>query len=109
MQADELANSVQEWERIHRHGADSAFLLSHRIWRLCVIFRLNQGRFVISSGLVVLGTDDAPTAATNFPENRGTATAFPLAAFGLSAFFFSSLASLLFHGDTTQLLLLLAL
>jgi hypothetical protein len=61
------------------------------------------------SRLTVLGADDVAIAATNFPENRGTATAFPLAAFGLSAFFFSSLASLLFHGDTTQLLLLLAL
>ncbi|KAI4155954.1 MAG: hypothetical protein LQ340_000621 [Diploschistes diacapsis] len=28
----------------------------------------------------------------NFPTHRGTATAFPLAAFGLSAFFFSSVA-----------------
>ena len=31
-------------------------------------------------------------AAVNFPTHRGSATAFPLAAFGLSAFFFSALS-----------------
>ncbi|KAL4920145.1 major facilitator superfamily domain-containing protein [Aspergillus aurantiobrunneus] len=49
------------------------------------------------------------TAATNFPEHRGTATAFPLAAFGLSAFFWSTMSAILFHGDTGRFLLLLAL
>ncbi|KAL3474924.1 major facilitator superfamily domain-containing protein [Aspergillus californicus] len=48
------------------------------------------------------------TAATNFPEHRGTATAFPLAAFGLSAFFWSTSSAILFHGDTGRFLLLLA-
>ena len=32
-------------------------------------------------------------AAVNFPSHRGTATAFPLAAFGLSAFFFSGVSA----------------
>ncbi|KAL4754617.1 hypothetical protein BDW72DRAFT_165774 [Aspergillus terricola var. indicus] len=49
------------------------------------------------------------TAATNFPEHRGTATAFPLAAFGLSAFFWSTMSAVLFHGDTGRFLLMLAL
>ncbi|KAL4958784.1 putative MFS transporter [Aspergillus stella-maris] len=49
------------------------------------------------------------TAATNFPEHRGTATAFPLAAFGLSAFFWSTASAVLFHSDTGKFLLLLAL
>ncbi|OGM40681.1 MFS transporter [Aspergillus bombycis] len=49
------------------------------------------------------------TAATNFPDHRGTATAFPLAAFGLSAFFWSSVSSLIFKDDTGRFLLLLAL
>lgn len=48
------------------------------------------------------------TSALNWPHNRGTATAFPLAAFGLSAFFFSFLGSLLFSGDPSKFLMLLA-
>lgn len=47
-------------------------------------------------------------SALNWPEHRGTATAFPLAAFGLSAFFFSLLGSLLFPGDPSGFLLLLS-
>ncbi|KAF9890723.1 hypothetical protein FE257_005589 [Aspergillus nanangensis] len=48
------------------------------------------------------------TAASNFPGHRGTATAFPMAAFGLSAFFWSTLSSILFKDDTGRFLLLLA-
>lgn len=48
-------------------------------------------------------------AALNWPHHRGTATAIPLAAFGLSAFFFSSLSSWLFPGNTADFLLLLSL
>lgn len=48
------------------------------------------------------------TSALNWPHHRGTATAFPLAAFGLSAFFFSFLGSVLFHGDPSKFLMLLA-
>ncbi|XHG02071.1 hypothetical protein AWENTII_005432 [Aspergillus wentii] len=48
------------------------------------------------------------TAASNFPEHRGTATAFPLAAFGLSAFFWSSVSTAIFKDDTGRFLLLLA-
>lgn len=47
-------------------------------------------------------------AATNFPDHRGTATSFPLAAFGLSAFVFSTISSLVLKGDTAQFLLLLS-
>lgn len=42
------------------------------------------------------------------PHHRGTATAFPLAAFGLSAFFFSLIGGFLFPGDTSDFLLLLS-
>lgn len=45
-------------------------------------------------------------AALNFPDSRGTATAFPLSAFGLSASFFSALALILPHGTYNFLLLL---
>ncbi|KAL2280491.1 hypothetical protein FJTKL_12481 [Diaporthe vaccinii] len=48
------------------------------------------------------------TSALNWPHHRGTATAFPLAAFGLSAFFFSLIGGFLFPGDTGDFLLLLA-
>lgn len=49
------------------------------------------------------------TSALNWPHHRGTATAFPLAAFGLSAFFFSLFGSLVVPGDTSAFLLLLAI
>ncbi|KAI9167265.1 membrane protein [Paramyrothecium foliicola] len=48
------------------------------------------------------------TSALNWPRHRGTATAFPLAAFGLSAFFFSLFGSILFPGDPSDFLLLLS-
>ncbi|KAK4210430.1 major facilitator superfamily domain-containing protein [Rhypophila decipiens] len=48
------------------------------------------------------------TSALNWPHHRGTATAFPLAAFGLSAFFFSQMGDLLFPGNTSAFLMLLA-
>ncbi|RKF64572.1 putative membrane protein [Erysiphe neolycopersici] len=45
----------------------------------------------------------------NWPENKGTATAFPVAAFGLSAFLFSSFGQLVVSGNTSSLLLILAI
>jgi len=48
------------------------------------------------------------TSALNWPEHRGTATGFPLAAFGLSAFFFSVFAQFVMPGSTGDFLLLLA-
>jgi hypothetical protein len=48
------------------------------------------------------------TSALNWPHHRGTATAFPLAAFGLSAFFFSMFAQFVISGDTGDFLMLLA-
>lgn len=47
--------------------------------------------------------------ATNWPRHRGTATAFPLSAFGLSAFFYTFIAALVFPDDTSGYLLLLAI
>lgn len=48
-------------------------------------------------------------ATLNWPTHRGTATAFPLAAFGLSAFFYTMIASFAFPSDTAGFLLLLSL
>lgn len=47
-------------------------------------------------------------SATNWPRHRGTATAFPLSAFGLSAFFYTTLSAAIFPDDTAGYLLLLA-
>jgi len=48
-------------------------------------------------------------ATLNWPLHRGTATAFPLAAFGLSAVFFTGLSGLIYGDDTSDYLLLLAM
>lgn len=47
-------------------------------------------------------------ATLNWPTHRGTATAFPLAAFGLSAFFYTFIAGIAFPGNTSSLLALLS-
>jgi hypothetical protein len=51
----------------------------------------------------------AKTATLNWPTHRGTATAFPLAAFGLSAFFYTLIAGIAFPGNTSGLLLMFSL
>ncbi|KAI9731152.1 MAG: hypothetical protein M1834_005345 [Cirrosporium novae-zelandiae] len=48
------------------------------------------------------------TCAVNWPDHRGTATAFPLAAFGLSALFFATISSIAFPNDTSDFLFLLS-
>lgn len=45
-------------------------------------------------------------AAMNWPHHRGTAVAFPMAGYGLSAFLFSAMSHLAFPEDTSGLLLL---
>ncbi|KAG1897612.1 major facilitator superfamily domain-containing protein [Suillus fuscotomentosus] len=50
------------------------------------------------------------TTAKSFPEtSRGTITGLVLSGFGLSAFFFATVASIAFPGDTSALLLVLGL
>lgn len=53
-------------------------------------------------------TDKIP-ATLNWPTHRGTATAFPLSAFGLSALFYTVIADFAFPGDTSGFLVLLSL
>jgi hypothetical protein len=48
------------------------------------------------------------TATLNWPTHRGSATAFPLAAFGLSAFFYTLIAGIAFPGNTSGLLTMLS-
>ncbi|KAF2154431.1 MFS general substrate transporter [Myriangium duriaei CBS 260.36] len=47
--------------------------------------------------------------ATNWPRHRGTATALPLSAFGLSAFAYTTISGLAFPHDAGHLLLFLAI
>ncbi|KAF1850619.1 MFS general substrate transporter [Cucurbitaria berberidis CBS 394.84] len=49
------------------------------------------------------------TATLNWPTHRGSATACPLAAFGLSAFFYTLIAGFAFPGNTSGLLMMLSL
>ncbi|EXJ71000.1 uncharacterized protein A1O5_05993 [Cladophialophora psammophila CBS 110553] len=63
--------------------------------------------FFTGAGSCSAFTASIKAAALNYPESRGTATAFPLAAFGLSALFFAAIAQLL-PGGTYNFLILLA-
>ena len=46
------------------------------------------------------------SAALNWPNHRGTATAFPLSAFGLGAFFFTTVLFIAFPDNTSDYLIL---
>lgn len=48
-------------------------------------------------------------SATNWPDHRGSATAFPLSGFGLSAFAFTLIGNFAFPGNTAGYLLMLAI
>ena len=65
--------------------------------------------FSTGTGSCTAFTAAIKTATFNWPEHRGTATAFPLSAFGLSAFVFASIATLAFGDNIGNLILLLAI
>ena len=67
--------------------------------------------FSLSTGIASCTAFSAAlkVSATNWPRHRGTATAFPLSAFGLSAFFYTTLSAAVFPDDTAGYLLLLAI
>ena len=65
--------------------------------------------FLTGSGSCTAFQAAMKTAAVNWPQHRGTATAFPLSAFGLSALFFTTLSGLAFPANASNLLLFLAL
>ncbi|EHK20243.1 uncharacterized protein TRIVIDRAFT_154843 [Trichoderma virens Gv29-8] len=93
-----------------------AFLLAIGYVPLCLSFEKAAGSVPVLcffSYLTGLGSCMAfagavKTSALNWPSHRGTATAFPLAAFGLSAFFFSFLGAIFFPGSTSSFLMLLS-
>ena len=68
-----------------------------------------RSRHVRDSALSSCSETERDPAALNWPHSRGTATAFPLAAFGLSALFFAAISSLAFPDNTSDLLLLLSI
>jgi MFS family permease len=70
------------------------------------MFLLCLYSFFTGCGSCSAFTASIKCAALNYPNARGTATAFPLAAFGLSAFFFSLVALALPHGTYNFLILL---
>ncbi|KAH6607879.1 hypothetical protein Trco_004192 [Trichoderma cornu-damae] len=93
-----------------------AFLLAIGYVPLCLSFEKAAGSVPVLcffSYLTGLGGCMAfqgavKTSALNWPSHRGTATAFPLAGFGLSAFFFSFLGAVFFPGSTSSFLMLLS-
>jgi MFS family permease len=71
------------------------------------VFMLSALSFLTGMGSCGAFGAAIKVAAVNWPLHRGTATAFPLAAFGLSAFFFTSISGILFPNSTSNYLLLL--
>lgn len=74
----------------------------------------NVGLYCLFSFLTGVGSCSAfssaiKVSATNWPQHRGTATAFPLSGFGLSALLFTTLSAFIFPDDTSGLLLLLGI
>lgn len=76
---------------------------SYSISLLCFFgFLTGMGSCVAFSGAIKV-------CATNWPTHRGTATAFPLSGFGLSAFAFTMISGFAFPDNTANYLLMLAI
>ena len=69
---------------------------------------LSLASFLTGLGSCSAFAGSMKVCTTNWPQHRGTATAFPLGAFGLSAFGYTMLSSLVFKSDTGKFLLFLA-
>ncbi|KAI0161643.1 MFS general substrate transporter [Hypoxylon sp. FL1284] len=93
-----------------------AFLLGLGYWPLHQAYDVGHGSvpwmcfvsFLTGLGGCMAFAASVKTSALNWPHHRGTATAFPLAAFGLSAFFFALIGSVFFPGSPSRFLMLLA-
>ncbi|KAI0405013.1 MFS general substrate transporter [Xylaria palmicola] len=70
---------------------------------------LSFASFLTGLGGCMAFAASVKTSALNWPHHRGTATAFPVAAFGLSAFFFALVSSIFFPGSPGKFLLLLSI
>lgn len=78
------------------------------VYEIRILALLAFGSCFAGFGSTLAYSASIKTAALNFPLARGTAVAFPLAAFGLSAFVFSTLSNAIFKGNTAGFLALLA-
>lgn len=56
--------------------------------------------FLVGLGSTFINSSCLKCCATNFPSIRGVATSLPLALYGLSALFYSLVASIFYAGDT---------
>ena len=74
---------------------------------MCRLFRRPQNRYSFYPRYECCQLTSIATL--NWPTHRGTATAFPMAAFGLSAFFYTLIAGIAFPGNTSGLLMMLSL
>lgn len=100
-----ISRSVQdEYPRLHSLTSSAAFDAGPGVYSVATLCLFS---FFTGAGSCSAFTASIKAAALNFPDHRGTATAFPLAAFGLSAFFFATLALAVPH-DTSHFLMLLA-
>ncbi|KIK22453.1 hypothetical protein PISMIDRAFT_102363 [Pisolithus microcarpus 441] len=92
-------------KRMYDEGTDSGVSISSAHFVLLIVCSLLTG-LGAHAGVVAA----VNTTARSFPESaRATTTGLVLSGFGLSAFFFSTIAHILFPGDTSALLLLLSL
>lgn len=90
-------------KRIYDDGAGTAASFMHIVILISCTFMTG---FAGNAGLAVAMN----TTAKSFPDtSRGTITGLVLSGFGLSAFFFAAVASIAFPGNTSALLLVLAL
>lgn len=92
-------------KRMYDEGTDSGTSISSAHFFLLIVCSLLTG-LGAHAGVVAA----VNTTARSFPESaRATTTGLVLSGFGLSAFFYSTIARILFPGDTSALLLLLSL
>lgn len=77
-------------------------------WDHMNVATLSLWSFLTGLGSCTAFSAAIKTSTYNWPDHRGTATAFPLSGFGLSAFFFTTIANLAFGDDTVKFLLLFA-
>lgn len=85
------------WSAYNKGANQSSFLL------LCL------ASFLTGAGSCSCFSGAIKVCATNWPQHRGTATALPLSAFGLSAFAYTSVGGAIFPHDAGHLLLFLAI
>lgn len=60
--------------------------------------------FLVGLGSTFINSAVIKCCAVTFPNNRGIATSFPIATYGLSAFAYSFLGSVFFRADTSRFL-----